>query len=167
MPELGGGPGGPLAPPLQYLADQLTLFEPGRADYPHLLQMVPPMFFTFRHHWIVGVQSAPLVHIGLTNPLKPGWAIVYSAHPSPTSSNHVIIDHQGWRKILFITQGWDNMITFKCSVRRSENKRKGREGIKRMASVLIIKRQVIRFLEWHPKWDTFRWSFTKYFYKTR
>ena len=43
------------------------------------------------------------------------------------------------------------MITFKCSVRRSENKRKGREGIKRMASVLIIKRQVIRFFEWHPK----------------
>ena len=33
MPELER-PGGPLAP--QYLADQLTLFEPGRADYPHL-----------------------------------------------------------------------------------------------------------------------------------
>ena len=29
-------PGGPLAPP-QYFADQLTLLEPGRADFPHLL----------------------------------------------------------------------------------------------------------------------------------
>ena len=36
MPE-PGGPGGPLAP--QYLA-----------DYPHLLPLAPPMFFTFRHH---------------------------------------------------------------------------------------------------------------------
>ena len=42
------GPGGPLAP--QYLSDQLTLFEPGRANYPHLLLLAPPMFFTFRHH---------------------------------------------------------------------------------------------------------------------
>ena len=32
-----GGPGGPLSPsPLsQYFSDQLTLFEPERADYPH------------------------------------------------------------------------------------------------------------------------------------
>ena len=45
----GGGPGGPL-PPTQYLADQLTLFEPGMADYPHLLLLAPSMFFTFRHH---------------------------------------------------------------------------------------------------------------------
>ena len=35
----------------QYLADQLTIFEPGRADYPHLLLLAPSMFFTFRHHW--------------------------------------------------------------------------------------------------------------------
>ena len=34
--------GGPLTP--QYFADQLTLFEPGRADYPHLLLLAPPMF---------------------------------------------------------------------------------------------------------------------------
>ena len=47
-----GGPGGPLAPP-QYFADQLTLFKPGRADFPHLLLLAPPMFFTFRHHWLV------------------------------------------------------------------------------------------------------------------
>ena len=45
----GRGAGGPLPPP-QYLADQLTLFQPGRADYPHLLLLAPPMFFTFRHH---------------------------------------------------------------------------------------------------------------------
>ena len=41
MPELGG-PGGPLAS--QYLADQLTLFQPGRADYPHLLLLAPQNF---------------------------------------------------------------------------------------------------------------------------
>ena len=33
MPE-PRGPGRPLAP--QYLANQSTLFQPGRADYPHL-----------------------------------------------------------------------------------------------------------------------------------
>ena len=43
-----GGPGGPLAP--QCLADQLTLFKLGRADYPHLSQLAPPKFFTFWHH---------------------------------------------------------------------------------------------------------------------
>ena len=36
----------------QYLADQLTLFQTGRTDYPHLLLLAPPMFFTFRHHWV-------------------------------------------------------------------------------------------------------------------
>ena len=44
-----GGQGGHWPP--QYLADQITLFEPGRADYPHLLLLPPPMFFTIRHHW--------------------------------------------------------------------------------------------------------------------
>ena len=44
-----GGQGGHWPP--QYFADQLTLFEPGRADFPHLLLLAPPMFFTFRHHW--------------------------------------------------------------------------------------------------------------------
>ena len=37
-----GRPGGPLAP--QYFAEQLTLFEPGRADYPHLLLLPPHVF---------------------------------------------------------------------------------------------------------------------------
>ena len=36
------GPGGPLAP--QYLAYQLTLFQLGRADYPHLLPLAPQRF---------------------------------------------------------------------------------------------------------------------------
>ena len=31
------GTGGPVALAPQYMPDQLTLFEPGRADYPHLL----------------------------------------------------------------------------------------------------------------------------------
>ena len=34
MPE-PGTPGGPVAWPPQYLEDQLTLLQPGRADYPH------------------------------------------------------------------------------------------------------------------------------------
>jgi hypothetical protein len=34
-----GEPGGH-----QYFADQLTLFEPGRADYPHLLLLAPQCF---------------------------------------------------------------------------------------------------------------------------
>ena len=34
VPEPGGAKGA-TAPP-QYLSDQLNLFEPGRADYPHL-----------------------------------------------------------------------------------------------------------------------------------
>ena len=45
MLEPGGR--GATVPPPQYLADQLTLFQPGRADYPHLLLLA--MFFTFRH----------------------------------------------------------------------------------------------------------------------
>ena len=47
MPE-PGGQGGHW--PLQYLADQLTLFQPGRADYPHLLQLAPRIFLTVQHH---------------------------------------------------------------------------------------------------------------------
>ena len=46
-----GDQGGHRYPP--YLADQLTLFQPGRAYYPHLLILATPMFFTFRHHWNV------------------------------------------------------------------------------------------------------------------
>ena len=49
VPEPGGGGQGGHWPP-QYLADQLTLFEPGGADYPYLLLLAPSMFFTFRHH---------------------------------------------------------------------------------------------------------------------
>ena len=48
-----GGPGGHWSP--QFLADQLTLLQPGRrADHPHLLLLPPPLhiFFTFRHHWM-------------------------------------------------------------------------------------------------------------------
>ena len=41
MPEPWGARGA-TGPPPQYLADQLTLFEPGRADYPHLL-LLPPL----------------------------------------------------------------------------------------------------------------------------
>ena len=56
MPELGG-PGGPWPP--QYLADQLTLFQPGRADYPHLLQLAPPMFLPSS---IIEKYSLYLIH---------------------------------------------------------------------------------------------------------
>ena len=40
--EPGEGPGGSMAP--QYFADQLTLFELGKADYPHLLLLAPNVF---------------------------------------------------------------------------------------------------------------------------
>ena len=43
-----GGQGGHWPP--QYLADQLTLFQPWGADSAHPLLVAPPMFFTFRHH---------------------------------------------------------------------------------------------------------------------
>ena len=39
----GGDQGGHWSP--QCLADQLTLFQPGRADYPHLLLLAPPNVF--------------------------------------------------------------------------------------------------------------------------
>ena len=55
-----GGQGGHWPP--QYLADQLTLFEPGRADYPHLLLLAPSMFFTFRHHCI-HIHKGPVSYI--------------------------------------------------------------------------------------------------------
>ena len=42
MPELGGGGG-------QFLADQLTLFQPRAADSAHPLLLAPQNFFTFRH----------------------------------------------------------------------------------------------------------------------
>ena len=46
----GAGTGGATALAPQYLSDHLTLFEPGRADYSHLLLLAPPKFFTFRQH---------------------------------------------------------------------------------------------------------------------
>ena len=53
-----GGQGGHWPP--QYLADQLTLLQPGRADYPYLSPLAPPMFFTFRHHCPVSCVSIAL-----------------------------------------------------------------------------------------------------------
>jgi hypothetical protein len=55
MPE-SGGPGRPL-PPTQYLADQLTLFQPRRADYPNLLLLPPPKFFHLPASLITNVIS--------------------------------------------------------------------------------------------------------------
>ena len=43
MPE----PGGP-----QYLADQLTLFQPGEGRLSPPITSAPPYFFTFQHHWV-------------------------------------------------------------------------------------------------------------------
>ena len=82
MPELGGQ-GGHWLP--QYLADQLTICQPWRANYPHLSLLAPPMFFTFRHHcsyyyehpWIYGAATWTnlLMFIkfsgGTTSPLVP------------------------------------------------------------------------------------------------
>ena len=47
MPKPRGQGGHSLS---QYLADQLTLLQPGRADYPDLITTGTPNFFTFRHH---------------------------------------------------------------------------------------------------------------------
>ena len=44
--------GGHWPGPPQYLANQSTLFHPGSADYPYLLLLAPPMFFTFWQHWV-------------------------------------------------------------------------------------------------------------------
>ena len=51
----GGAGGGTLAP--KYLADQLTLFQPGEADSAQPLQLAPQNFFTFRHHCSVVTHS--------------------------------------------------------------------------------------------------------------
>ena len=37
----------------------LTLFEPARADYPHLLLLAPPKFFTFQQHCIESRKLCP------------------------------------------------------------------------------------------------------------
>ena len=55
----GGARGAP-----QYLTDQLSLFEPGRTDYPHLLLLAPPMFFTFWHHWLLNFPEKVRVMTG-------------------------------------------------------------------------------------------------------
>jgi hypothetical protein len=49
MPEPGAR--GATAPPPKYLADQLTLFQPGRADYPNLLLLAPPIAFNEAFAW--------------------------------------------------------------------------------------------------------------------
>ena len=63
IPEPGGGAGGATAPFPQYFEDQLTLFEPGRADYPYLLLLIPPMFFTFRHHLFIILRKSLFLDI--------------------------------------------------------------------------------------------------------
>ena len=55
MPE-PVGPGGLLAP--QYFEDQLTLFEHGRADYPHLLLLPPPQCFS--PSGMTSIMTAPV-----------------------------------------------------------------------------------------------------------
>ena len=61
MPE-PGEPGGTLPPPTpQYLADQLTLFQPWGADSAHHLLVAPLVFFTFQHHWASFPRSLVLL----------------------------------------------------------------------------------------------------------
>ena len=48
-PSPGGGLGG-LQPP-QFLADQLTLSQPGGVHYPHPVLQAPPDFQTLRRTW--------------------------------------------------------------------------------------------------------------------
>ena len=52
-------PGGPL--PYKYLADKLTLFQPGEGKLSPPITTGIPIFFTFRHHWMLDK-----IHILLT-----------------------------------------------------------------------------------------------------
>ena len=52
--------------PPQYLADQLTLLQPGRKDYPHLLPLAPPMFL-ISPSGITVINNIDLVEKELTN----------------------------------------------------------------------------------------------------
>ena len=54
-----GGAGGATGPP-QYLADQLTLFQPGVGRCPPL-PLAPPKFFTFRHHCVLVANLGTVV----------------------------------------------------------------------------------------------------------
>ena len=69
MPEPRGARGATAPPPS--FADQLTLFEPERANYPHLLLLPPPpMFFTFRHHWFKIIKKyVPKIYH------HPAWSV--------------------------------------------------------------------------------------------
>ena len=76
IPTFLGGQGA--LPPLNIW--QLTLFPPGRAEYPHLLPMAPPMFFTFRHHWTMNLyylSTYELCSILLDIPTYPKTEILY------------------------------------------------------------------------------------------
>jgi hypothetical protein len=48
-PSQAGGPGGHV--PSHFLADQLTLSQPGGAHYPHTVLCAPPDFQTLRRPW--------------------------------------------------------------------------------------------------------------------
>ena len=78
-----GGPGGPLA--AQYLSDHLTLFQPGRADYPRLLLLVPPMFFTFRHHCM-------RVHFGAILQMQLSRSL-FASYLTPRCQRHLQMSH--------------------------------------------------------------------------
>ena len=56
-----GGPGGPVPP--QFLADQLTLSQPGGAHYPHLVLCALPDFQTLRRPCIRHTVVCILVRI--------------------------------------------------------------------------------------------------------
>ena len=49
-PSQAGGPGGHVPPP-HFLADQLTLSQPGGAHYPHPVVRATPDFQTLRRPW--------------------------------------------------------------------------------------------------------------------
>ena len=51
-----GGPGGHVPP--HFLADQLTLSQPGGAHYPHLVLRATPDFQTLRRPWYVSKTHA-------------------------------------------------------------------------------------------------------------
>ena len=60
----GGGAGGARAP--HFLADQLTLSQPGGAHYPHPVLRAPPDFQTLRRPCIIFQKITVWPHRGLS-----------------------------------------------------------------------------------------------------
>ena len=94
-----GGARGVTGPPPQYLADQLTLFQPWGADSAHPLLVAPPMFFTFRHHCNVVVLSRIDSFISISPMILHSYLLTYFFTTFLRSSSTQWFWHRFWRRI--------------------------------------------------------------------